>query len=198
MLPLVIGLVVFFGIHLLPTSPDMRRGLVERFGDGPYKIAFSLISILGFALIVLGYHKLQLDPNKAVPLGTPPEWLKHVAFTLMLPAMILLAAAYIPSRIRTAVRHPMLLAIKLWALAHLLVNWDVASLLLFGGFLAYAVYDLVSVKRRGALGPLGARAGGLGGDIAAVALGLALYAFMMVIGHGVLIGVPLGSSSFAP
>jgi uncharacterized membrane protein len=182
---------VLLGIHLLPTAVETRNGLVERFGAGPYRIAFSLLSLVGFALIVIGYHKLQINPGKNPVLYTPPEWMRHVTFALMLPAMILLVAAYVPSRLRTALKHPMLAAIKLWALAHLLSNGDLGSVLLFGSFLAYAVYDRISVKRRGALGPLGARSGGLSGDIVAVALGLVLFAFMVFLGHGWLIGVPL-------
>lgn len=192
MLPLAVGLLAFLAIHLIPTAPDLRRGLVERFGEGPYKAVFSVLSLAALALIVAGYHKAQIHLGTKNPvLWTPPEAFRHVTFLLMLPAMVLLAAAYIPSRIRTAVKHPMLAAVKLWALAHLLVNGDLGSILLFGSLLAYAVYDRISVKRRGALGPLGARTGGPAGDVMAVVVGLALYAFMVTMGHGALIGVPL-------
>ena len=198
MLLLIVGLVIFIAIHLVPTLPDLRRGLAERFGEGAYKAAFSIISILGFALIVLGYHKLQVNPGKNVVLFDPPEWTRHVAYLLMLPAMILLVAANVPSRIRTMVRHPMLAAVKLWALAHLIANGDLASFILFGSFLAYAVYDRISVKTRQALGPLGDRNGSPLNDVIVVAAGLALYAFMILLGHGVLIGVPLSQVSLAP
>jgi uncharacterized membrane protein len=197
MLLLIVGLVVFFAIHLVPTSPELRRGLADRFGEGGYKVAFSLLSLIGFALIVFGYHKLQIHPGKNVELYSPPDWMRHVSFTLMLPAMILLVAAYVPSRIRTGVKHPMLAAVKLWALAHLLVNGDLGSLLLFGSFLAYAIYDRISVKQRGALGPLGARSGGMMGDLVVVGAGLLLYAFMLFHGHALLIGVPVTSASLA-
>ena len=149
------------------------------------------MSLAGFALIVIGYHKLQLMPGKNVVLWDPPTWTKHIAFLLMIPAMICLVAAYVPSRIRTALQHPMLVAIKIWALAHLIANGDLASLMLFAGFLAFAVYDRISVKKRGALGPLGDKTGGVAGDITVVAVGLALYAFMLWAGHALLIGVPL-------
>lgn len=198
MLLLIIGLIVFLGIHLLPTVPDLRNGLADRFGANAYRIVFSLISIAGFALIVVGYHKLQLNPGKNPVLFDPPSWTRHVAFLLMIPAMIFLVAAYVPSRIRSALKHPMLVAVKTWALAHLLVNGDLGSLVLFGSFLAYAVYDRISVKKRAALGPLGAKSGGAFNDILVVALGLGLYAFMMFYGHGALIGVPLANASFAP
>jgi uncharacterized membrane protein len=191
MLLLVVGLVLFLGIHLVPTSPDLRAGLVARFGEPAYKVAFALVSLLGLVVIVLGYHKLQLNPGKNVFFGNPPVWLNHVAWLLMLPAMIALVAAYVPSRIHTALKHPMLVAIKIWALAHLLVNWDLASFLLFGSFLAYAVYDRISVKRRGALGPLGSKQGGLAGDLVVLVVGVGLYAALLFGGHAWLTGKPL-------
>lgn len=199
MLPLIMGLVLFFAIHLVPTNPSLRQGLADRFGEGAYKGIFSLVSLAGFVLIVLGYHKLQLMPGKNPVIWDPPAAMRHATMGLMLIAMILLAAAYIPSRIRTAVKHPMLAATKVWALAHLLVNGDLGSILLFGSFLAYAIYDRISVKARGAMGPLGARTGGLGGDIAVIVVGLALYGFMVLYGHAALIGVPvMPAMSFAP
>lgn len=191
MLLLVLGLILFFAVHVVPTVPNTRRGLALRFGENAYKIAFSLMSLAGFALIVLGYHKLQLNPGKNIVLFETPEWTRHIAYLLMLPAMIFLVASQVPCRIRTAVKHPMLVAIKLWALAHLLVNGDLASLLLFGSFLAYAIYDRISVKTRAAPGPLGDRQGRPVNDAIVVGVGLALYVFLMHAGHGWLIGVPL-------
>jgi uncharacterized membrane protein len=190
-LPLIIGLALFFLIHLVPTMPDLRRGLAGRFGETGYKAAFSLISAAALILIVLGYGKLQDAPGKNPVLWIAPLWIRHVVFTLMLPALVLLVAAYVPSRIRTAVQHPMLAAVKLWAFAHLLANGDLGSVLLFGGFLAYAVYDRISVKRRAALGPLGQSKGGIGNDLLVVVAGVALYLFMLLFGHAWLIGVPL-------
>ena len=109
----------------------------------------------------------------------------------MIPAMILLVAAYVPSRIRSAIAHPMLTALMLWACAHLLANGDLASAVLFGSFLAYAVYDRISVLNRPSPGPLGAAKGGAVQDALALVLGLGLYALMLVWGHAKLIGVPL-------
>jgi uncharacterized membrane protein len=198
MLLLVVGLIVFFGIHLVPTSPDFRESLRARLGTMPYQLAFSAISLLGFALIVFGYHKLQLVPGKNPQLWVPPTWTKHIAFTLMLPAMILLVAAYVPSRIRTAAKHPMLLAIKIWALAHLIANGTLGALILFASFLTFAVYDRISIKKRAAAGqrdagtgPLGSKTGGIGGDITVMVVGTALYAFMLLYGHQALINKAL-------
>ena len=194
MLLLVVGLMLFLGIHLLPTVPDVRAGLIARFGAGAYKAGFSILSLVGFAVIVMGYHKMQLHPGKNPVLWDPPLWTRHIALALMLPAMILVVAANVPSRIRTAVKHPMLLAIKIWALAHLLANGDLASLFLFGTFLAYAVFDRISVKKRGARGPLGdAAPKSAMNDVIVVVVGVALYAALLFGGHQWLIGVsPLG------
>ncbi|MEZ5899922.1 MAG: NnrU family protein [Hyphomicrobiaceae bacterium] len=191
MMLLIVGLIIFLGIHLLPTSPQMRSGLLERFGPVMYRVVFSLISLAGFVVIVLGYHKMQLHPGKNPVLWDPPEFMRHITMALMLPAMILLVASQVPSRIRTAVKHPMLMAIKLWAVAHLLSNGDVASIFLFGSFLAYAVYDLISVKSRGALGPLGAKQPtGMLNDVIVVVAGTALYFAFLYRLHEWLIGVP--------
>lgn len=191
MMMMVVGLIVFFAAHLVPTSPDVKRGLVERVGEAPYKMAFSVVSVIGLALIVYGYSKLHMTPGKNPQIWTPPSMLRHATMALMPIAMVMLAAAYIPSRIRNVLKHPMLAAIKVWALAHLLVRGDLASMVLFGSFLAWAVYDRISVKKREALGPLGARSGGLGGDIAVLVVGAALTYFMLRWGHTWLIGVPL-------
>lgn len=189
MMPLLVGLLVFFAAHLIPTQREIRAGLTARFGEGAYKGAFAILSLIGLTLVVLGWAKLQLHPEKNVFFGEPPIWTRHLAVALMLPAMILLVAAYVPSRIRTAMKHPFLVAIKIWALAHLLVNWDLASFVLFGSFLAYAVFDRISVKKRGAAGPLGLRTGGLAGDLTAIAGGTALYLAILLWAHRALIGV---------
>jgi uncharacterized membrane protein len=188
MMLLVAGLALFIGSHVLPTFPALRTSLIDRFGAQTYKIAFSVISVLGLVLIVIGYWPARAE---AWQIWTPPDWTRHLTFLLMLAALILLAASVIPSRIRDVARHPMLVAIKLWALAHLLVNGDGASFLLFGSLLAYAVYDRISVKRRAALGPLGDKTGTWRGDVIALAAGVAFYAFMLFWGHGALIGVAL-------
>ncbi|RUP09811.1 NnrU family protein [Hyphomicrobium sp.] len=187
MMVLIVGLILFLGVHLVPTQPELRDGLKARIGEGPYKILFSLLSLAGLVVIVLGYHKLQLHPGKNPILWEPPVWTRHIAVALMLPAIILLVASLIPSRIRTATRNPLLIAIKIWALAHLLANGDLGALLLFGSFLAFAVYDRISVKKRGLLPPP-APASALN-DVIVVVVGLALYAWLLLGGHQWLIGV---------
>jgi uncharacterized membrane protein len=195
---LIMGIAVFLGVHLVPTRPALRDDLRQRFGAVPYQLGFSVLSLLGLALIVYGYGRVPMLPGKNPVLWAPPSWAPHLVFALMVPAFILLAAAYIPSRIRDRVGHPMLLSVAIWAVAHLLVNGRLAAVLLFGSFLAWAVIDLISVKQRGAVGPLGQRRGTVGGDVAAVATGLSAWVVMLLWGHAKLIGVALVSSSFAP
>ena len=188
---LLAGLAVFFAIHFVPMVPDLRERFRQQLAAGPYLLVFSLGSIASLALIVYGYGQMHGRGIGNVQLWLPPTWTRHVVFLLMLPALILIVAAYVPSRVRTAVGHPMLASIKLWALGHLLVRGDLASVLLFGAFLAYAIVDRISVKRRQALGPLGAKTGGLSGDITVVAIAVGAYVLMLLWGHAWLIGVPL-------
>jgi len=190
MMVLIVGLILFLGVHLLPTQPELRDGLRERIGAGPYRVLFGVLSFVGLVVIILGFHKLQLHPGKNPVLWDPPVWTRHLAATLMLPAIILLVAALIPSRIRTATRHPMLIAIKIWALAHLLANGDLGSLLLFGSFLAFAVYDRISIKKRVSLAPIApAKPTSALNDVAVIVIGVALYAWLLLGGHQWLIGV---------
>lgn len=189
MLVMVIGLILFFAIHLVPANVELRNGLIARFGPGGYKAIFALFSLVGLALIVLGFYKLQLHPGKNPILWDPPTWSRHLALALMLPAMIALVATYIPSHIHVMLKHPMLVAIKIWALAHLLANGDLAALVLFGSFLAFAVYDRISVKKRGDLGPLGKGSGPWINDVIVVVLGVALYVLIVLYLHELVIGV---------
>ncbi len=188
---LIGGLALFFVVHLVPMLPSLRTGLMRQLGAGPYRGLFSLASIAGLVLIVMGYGQVQGLARGNPELWSSPLWIRHVALLLMIPALVLLVAAYVPSRIRTAVGHPMLTAIMIWAFAHLLANGDLASLLLFGSFLAFAVVDRVSVAARGATGPLGNASGGVMQDVLAVVGGLALYALILLWGHRLLTGVPL-------
>jgi uncharacterized membrane protein len=188
---LIGGLVLFFAAHLIPTRPALRARLVGRLGSGPYGVLFALVSLAALVLIVMGYGQMRGLGRANPQLWVPASWTRHVTMLLMLPAMVLLVAAYVPSRIRTALRHPMLIAVMLWAFAHLIANGDLASVLLFGSFLTYGVYDMVSANQRAALGPLGGARGSAAGDAAAVAAGLALYALLLVWGHQMLTGVPL-------
>lgn len=191
MMPLILGLLLFVGIHTLPMQPQLRHGLATRFGEAAYKGVFSVISIAGFILIVLGYHKARLMPGKNPQLWAPPLWGRHAGFAFMLPVFPLLLAAYLPGRITAAVRHPMVTAVMLWALAHLFVRGDAASVLLFGGLLAWAVVDRVSLRQREAAGLVKVKTGPVRNDVIAVVGGLVLYAAFVIWGHPALIGVRL-------
>lgn len=187
---LVVGLVIFLGAHLLPTIPRLREQLVSAFGAIGYKVGFSLVSLFGLVLLVYGYGEARTAAWN-VALWNPPVFTKHISFLLMWPAFILLVATYVPSRIGTAAKHPMLAAIKIWALAHLIANGELASILLFTTFLAYGVYDRISVKKRERLMPARAAQGGFLGDMIVVGVGTAAYLLMLKWGHGALIGVTL-------
>lgn len=189
MLLLILGLAIFIAVHLVPTRPELRRGLVARMGEGRYKGVFSLVSLLGFALIVYGYHKVQAQPGKNPLLWSPPAWGRHATMALMLPVFPLLIATYLPGRISGIVRHPMITAVKFWALAHLFVRGDAASLLLFLGLLAWAVYDRITLKGREAAGLVKPASGPIVNDAIALVAGIGLYYLFAKWGHPALIGV---------
>ncbi len=187
---LIIGMAIFLGAHSLAiVAPAARARLIERLGPQVYRAAHGLVSLLGFALLVHGFALARQAP---IVVYVPPPWLRHVTMLLMLPVFPLLLAAYLPGRISTATKHPMLVAVKTWSVAHLLANGMAADLLLFGGFLAWAVADRISLKRRPAVVRPGA-APRAWHDAAAVLLGLALYGFFVGFAHLRLFGVsPMG------
>jgi uncharacterized membrane protein len=185
---LIAGLVLFLGIHSLPIfSVAARDRLINALGRNGWRGVHSLVSIAGLVLIVIGYGQARLAP---VVLYSPPYWMRHVTFLLMLPVFPLMFAAYLPGRIKAKLRHPMLVAVKTWAFAHLLANGMVADVLLFGGFLVWAVADRISLKRRASTLNITAQPSALN-DVIAVVAGLALYAGTLLWLHRVLIGMPL-------
>lgn len=187
---LILGLVIFLGVHSVSiVAPAARERWLAQMGEGGWKGIYSLLSFVGLALIIWGYGQARLDP---VQLYTPPTALRHLSALLMLPVFPLLLAPYLPGRIKTLTRHPMLVATKLWALAHLLANGTLADVLLFGGFLAWAVADRISVKRRERAGLVrtvpGLPASGLN-DVIAIVAGLGLYLLFVFWAHAWLFGV---------
>jgi uncharacterized membrane protein len=188
---LVLGLVLFLGIHSVSiVAPAWRDAQAAR-NEKAWKGLYTLIAVAGFVLLVYGYGLARQTP---VVLYAPPTWLRHVSLLLMLPFFTLLLAAYLPGRIKTATKHPMLAATKLWALSHLLANGTLADVLLFGGFLAWAVLDRISFKRRVQRPTVGAPPSGAN-DLIAIVGGLALYGLFMWRAHAWLIGVsPLGKA----
>jgi len=186
MLVLVLGIVVFLGIHSLPMFHETRAQLIERFGLGPFKAVYSLVALIGFGLIVWGFHLYREEGMIVV--WTPPDWMRHVTILLMWFAFVALACMNpSPSLIRGWLRHPMLVAIKIWALAHLLINGDAGGMLLFGSFLAWAVFDRIALKNRGDLGAPRIKSF-IGADALALGLGTVGYVAMIML-HPILIGV---------
>ncbi len=188
MLLLILGLVLFLGIHSLRIVADpTRSGLVSRLGPGPFKGIYSLIALAGLILIVIGYGQARLDP---VVLYQPPAFLRHLNMLLMLIVFPALLAAYLPGRIQSTLKHPMLIAVKAWALGHLLVNGMLADVLLFGGFLAWAVADRISIKRRTASDSAPQLPATAFNDVVVIVGGLALYVAFAFWLHPILIDVP--------
>lgn len=183
---LLAGLVLFLGLHSLSiVAPRWRVVQAARFGETPWKGLYSVVAAIGLGLLVYGYGLARQSP---VVLYTPPAGLRHLALLVMLPVFPLLLAAYLPGRIRAATKHPMLLATKLWATAHLLANGTLADVLLFGGFLIWAVADRISVKRRATVPPPSAPARPMN-DMLALLGGLALYAVFVFGAHQWAFGV---------
>ena len=186
MLILILGIIVLLGVHTLTTFRETRTSLVERFGLEPYKGLHSLLAIVGFALIVWGFARYRAEG--LIPIWTPPIWTRHLTIALMWFAFVALACMNpTPGRIRGWLRHPMLVSVKIWALAHLLANGDAGGMLLFGSFLAWAVFDRIAVKKRG---DLGASPIAFFTRADAIALGVGTLAYVaMIFLHPLLIGV---------
>ena len=189
---LIAGLVMFMLPHGVRMVADgWRTRTLERYGEGAYKGAYSLLSVAGLALIIYGFGVARQQP---VQLWSAPMAMRHVASLLMLLSFILLAAAYVPgNQIKARLHHPMVLGVKTWALAHLLANGNAAHVVLFGVFLAWAVWNFVASRRRDRAQNTVYPAGTLGATGVTVVVGLlawGLFAFWL---HGWLIGVrPLG------
>jgi len=186
MILFVIGLVLFLGIHSVAiVAPAWRDAQAAR-NPGAWKGIYSVVSLLGFAVLIYGYGLARQAP---VVVWTPPTAMRHIALLLMLPVFPLLFAAYLPGRIKAAAKHPMLLAVKFWALAHLLANGTLVDMILFGAFLAWAVLDRIAVKKRAVLRATPAASPSLINDVIAVVGGLAVYALFLLWAHQRLIGV---------
>ena len=189
---LVLGLVLFLAVHSVRIFADpWRTRTIATYGEKPFKGIYTLISLAGFALIVWGYGLARHNP---VVLWTPPRGMNHLAALLMVFSFILLFAAYVPrNAIKAKLHHPMVLGVKVWALAHLLANGMLADVVLFGAFLLWAVFDFRAARRRDREGNVQYAAGTAKGTVIAVVVGLVAYAVFAFWLHGVLIGVrPFG------
>jgi uncharacterized membrane protein len=185
---LILGLIVFIAPHVFVTRREARAGAIARLGEWPYKGLFSLISIIGVILIGWGFARYRASGY--IPVWSPPDWTRHVAVALMWPAIVFFVAAYIPGNIKRTLKHPMLVGVKLWAFAHLLANGDLGSIILFGGILAWAVFDRISLKHRTDPGAPPIPVGGWRNDVAAVIVGTLVYLALGFLFHPLVIGVP--------
>ena len=183
---LILGLVVFLAPHVLTAFRAARQDVVARLGEGPYKAIYSIVSLIGLVLIGYGYARYRA--TGWIDVWYPPAWTRHLAVALVWPAIICIVAAYSPGRIKTALKHPMLVGIKLWALAHLISNGDLGSIVLFGSILAYAVFDRISLKRRPDPGAPPIPVGGIKNDVIAVLGGTVLYVLLGWLFHPYVIG----------
>jgi uncharacterized membrane protein len=186
---MIAGLVLFLGTHTLTTMRDLRTRLIASMGEGGYKIGYALVSLAGLVLIVWGFAHYRA--TGWIDVWSPPKALKHINVALMLPAVILVVAAYIRGRIYATVKHPMLTGVKLWAFGHLLAIGDLGGIILFGSFLGWAVFDRISLKRRTDAGAPPIPVGGLTNDLIAVAVGVVAYLALAFAFHPVVIGVPV-------
>lgn len=179
---LIIGLIVFFAIHLVPAMTGLKQSLKGRFGDNGYRGVFSVISLIGLVLIIWGFATAEW-----ADVYFPPDWGRHVTMAFVLVAFILFAAANMRGRIRKTLKHPMLIGILLWGCGHLLANGDQASVLLFGSFVAYAVIDMTLATAQGRVAQFEVKPVH---DIMAVVGGVVVYGVFVFL-HPYLIGVPV-------
>jgi uncharacterized membrane protein len=188
MIVLVAGLVVFLGVHSVRVfADDWRTARIARMGALRWRGIYSLLSLVGFVLLVWGYGQARLDP---IVVWSPPSWSRYVTALLVLPAFVLTVASYMPgTRIKARVHHPMTLGIKLWAFAHLLSNGNLADIVLFGSFLVWAIVVYASARRRDRLAGTIYPAGTFGRDVRAVVVGTIAWLVFGYWLHGLLIGV---------
>jgi uncharacterized membrane protein len=185
---LIIGLVIFLGVHSVSIADyRWRDRMVARLGAGPWRGLYSLVSLVGLALLVYGYGRARETP---MILYVPPVWLRDTVVMLMVFVFPLVFAAYFPGFIRAMLKHPMLVGVKLWAALHLLANGSLADVVLFGSVLAWAVADRISLGRRPAR-PIHTAPPSKWNDAIALVLGVAVYAVLIAGGHAWLTGMPI-------
>lgn len=185
---LILGLAIFLGTHTFVSFRSTRATAIARLGTAGYRIAFSVVAIVGLALIVWGFG--QYRAHGWIDIWSPPAFMRHITLGLMLFAVIFMTAAFVPSHIKMWLKHPMLNSVKTWALAHLLVNGDLGSILLFGSFLVWGSYARVAAKRRGDRGATTSPAGWTN-DAIVVAVAIVIYLALGYAFHPILIGVPV-------
>ncbi|MBL4646832.1 MAG: NnrU family protein [Rhizobiales bacterium] len=187
---LIAGMVLFFSTHFARVFfPDLRENLIKRFGVMGWRGLYSIVSLAGLGLIIWGFGEARQAPNVV---WVPPFAFLHVAATFMLFAFIFLAAAYLPAgRIKAALKHPMLISIKIWAIGHLLINGMLAEMILFGAFLIWAVMAFIAARKRDRAEGKVYAAGPMRNDLIAIIVGTGVWTVFITFLHEWLIGVPL-------
>ena len=183
---LMAGLVLFIGAHVFVTMRDQRAALIGRIGEWPYKGSLALVSVIG--LILIGYGFGEYRATDRIDVWHPPRWTYYITQFLMWPASIFVVAAYIRGNIWRTLKHPMLVGVKTWAVAHLISNGDLGSILLFGSFLLWAGYDRMTLKHRADAGAPTIPAGGHRNDIIALVVGTVLYVVLGLVFHPLVVG----------
>ena len=186
---LILGLVVFFGAHVFVTRRAARAAVIARIGEGAYKGLIGLASLVG--LILIGYGFGEYRASGWIDVWHPPRWTYYVTQILMWPASIFVVAAYIRGNIWRRLKHPMLIGVKTWAVAHLIANGDLGSILLFGSFLVWAGYDRATLKHRTDPGAPPIPARGHRNDVIALVVGTVLYLALGLIFHPLVVGAPV-------
>jgi uncharacterized membrane protein len=191
---MILGLALFIGGHILTTQRALRAAVIARTGELPYKAIYSLVALIGIVLIGIGFARYRMDGY--IEVWTPPRWTRHATDALVWPAIVFVVAAYIPGEIKRALKHPMLVGVKLWAVAHLIANGDLGSIILFTAILAWAVYDRITLKRRTDAGapPIPIAPGGFRNDFIAVVVGTLVYFALGFWFHPYVIGVTVFGS----
>ena len=185
---LILGLGVFIGTHIFVSFREARADLIARVGLPVYRGLFALISVIGLVLIIWGFG--QYRAHEWIQIWSPPAFMRHITIGLMLLATIFFVAAFIPSHTKARLKHPMLAGVKTWALAHLLSNGDLGSILLFGAFLALGVCARITAKRRRDVKPVIEPAGWTN-DALVVLISVVVYLALGYVFHPVVIGVPV-------
>jgi uncharacterized membrane protein len=183
---LILGLLIFIGPHIFVAMREQRAAVIARVGEGPYKLLISVLSVIG--IIVIGYGFARYRATGWIDIWYPPRWTYYVTQLLMWPACIFIVAAYVRGNIWRQLKHPMLVGVKTWAVAHLISNGDLGSILLFGSLLLWAGYDRVTLKHRADAGAPAIPMGGARNDTIAIVVGTLLYLALGFIFHPLVIG----------
>lgn len=189
---MIIGLLIFLGSHSLRIfAENWRQQQIAKLGETNWKIAYSAISIVGLAIAIYGFGQMRLDP---INIWHPPMAMRHAVALLMVPAIIMLVAAYVPGNaIKAKLGHPMILAVKIWAFAHLLANGRLGDIIFFAAFLVWAILAFKTAKKRDRLTPPAPVSTNKMATIATVLVGLIVYVVFAFYLHAALIGVPVFS-----